>query len=264
MNQEPEQQPKSATEQSLDRRKILGLIGAGTLGVAAWVAIDPVEARHGDDDDDYDDDDHSGHGGGGDDDDDDHGLSGPQVQTSMVEIVDERYEPSRIRVATGTTVTWINRDDDDHTASAPGMETGTIREGSSGTVTFLSPGRFTYHCNFHPEMTGEIEVVGDALATLESATPEASPVPNAPDAATVKIVDFGFDPPDVTIKAGGKVTWANSGEVPHSILATEVHSEILDPGATFTWTASGSGEISYQCGLHPSMQGTVTVIDPES
>ena len=82
-------------------------------------------------------------------------------------------------------------------------------------MTFLTPGEFVYHCNFHPEMTGSIEVVGESLATPKSATPEASPTVAAD--IEVKIVDFGFDPAEITIQAGGKITWTNTGDVPHSI-----------------------------------------------
>ena len=62
-----------------------------------------------------------------DDDEDDHGLSGPVVETSSLRSW-MSATTDRIRISTGTTVSWQNRDDDDHTASAPGMETGTILE----------------------------------------------------------------------------------------------------------------------------------------
>lgn len=261
---------------SLDRRKVLGFVSAGALATSAWLISDPVLARHGSDDDDnsgrgngddYDDDDNSGHGGGedddhgsdDDDDDDDHGMQGPVVETTSVEIVDERYKPSRIRIRTGDTVTWRNLDDDDHTASAAGMETGTIHRGDSGKVRFLEPGEFIYHCNFHPEMTGSIEVVGESLATPESATPEASPIADVPSAVEVRIIDFGFDPAEIDIQSGGTVTWTNTGAVPHSIFATDVQSEVLGAGDTFVWTAGEPGAIEYMCGIHPSMTGTIRV-----
>jgi plastocyanin len=176
-----------------------------------------------------------------------------------VDIVDERYEPSRIRIHTGTTVTWHNRDNDDHSASAPGMDTGIIREGATGKVTFLEPGEFIYHCNFHPEMIGSIEVVGEPMAT-----PEASPAasPEAVAEVDVKIIDFGFEPANVTVEAGGSITWTNTGAVPHSIFSDVTKSDIIDAGGTYNWTVDKpAGTYDYQCGLHPSMTGTITVVE---
>ena len=75
------------------------------------------------------------------------------------------YKPSPLTVAKGTTVTWTNGDEITHTVTsgAPGrMDTRFAgRLGGKGAVyrhTFAEPGTYTYFCERHQSMTGEILV----------------------------------------------------------------------------------------------------------
>jgi plastocyanin len=254
---------ESSTDRILrpNRRTILG--GAAALIVAGLGASNGVLA-HGGDDDDEDDHDNSGPGGGGHDDNDDdhHGLPPEQstqvTDVTTVRIVDERFEPNNILIETGQTVTWENRDDDQHSASGRGMDTGVINPGGKGTVTFLDPGEFQYTCNFHPEMLGLVTVTGESKATPQ-ATPQASPVA-APMEMDVKIVDFAFDSDKATLAVGGTVTWTNTGQTPHTILASWATSDLLNPGDSFQHRFDTVGTFEYQCGLHPAMVGTIEVV----
>ena len=65
-------------------------------------------------------------------------------------------------IAAGTTVTIINNDSAPHTLTADdgSFDAGTIGAGESVEFTFPDAGEFTYHCNFHPSMTGKIVVTG--------------------------------------------------------------------------------------------------------
>lgn len=63
-------------------------------------------------------------------------------------------------VAVGDTVVVTNTDATPHTWTS---EDGTFDSGSIGTdesfeFTFTEAGTFSYHCNFHPSMTGQITV----------------------------------------------------------------------------------------------------------
>lgn len=78
-----------------------------------------------------------------------------------------RFEPSRLEVATGTTVVWENRDGINHTATSgePGAEDGTFdvdmpMAGTSAEHTFTEPGTFVYFCRVHESMTAEVVVTG--------------------------------------------------------------------------------------------------------
>ena len=65
-------------------------------------------------------------------------------------------------VAVGTTVTVSNTDGTPHTwtADAAGFDSGSLGQNDSFEFTFTEAGEFTYHCNFHPSMTGTIVVTG--------------------------------------------------------------------------------------------------------
>ena len=86
------------------------------------------------------------------------------AQEASVEIVDFAFTPGTIEVAAGTTVTWTNSDSAPHTATADdgSFDTGTLQPGESGSVTFDTPGTYTYVCSIHPNMTGTVVVTGGA------------------------------------------------------------------------------------------------------
>jgi plastocyanin len=78
---------------------------------------------------------------------------------ATVEIREFAFGPQEIRVAVGGSVTWVNADPQQHTATSAGnFNTGAIAPGGSATVTFETPGTFTYACSFHPFMTGTVVV----------------------------------------------------------------------------------------------------------
>lgn len=79
-----------------------------------------------------------------------------------VAIVDFDYAPDPVEVTVGGTVTWTNQDSTAHTATVSGgPDTGAIAAGSSGSITFTTPGTYDYVCQFHPgSMAGTVVVRG--------------------------------------------------------------------------------------------------------
>lgn len=73
------------------------------------------------------------------------------------------FSPDNITVKKGTTVTWTNEDDVQHDVS-PDKPTDEFKKsalfGKGGTysVTFNTPGTYTYKCTPHPFMKGTIVV----------------------------------------------------------------------------------------------------------
>ena len=74
------------------------------------------------------------------------------------------FEPARLTVKAGTTVTWLNRDDIPHTVAAKDrlFKSKVMDTDESYSFTFSTPGEYTYFCSLHPHMTGTIVVEGTA------------------------------------------------------------------------------------------------------
>lgn len=72
------------------------------------------------------------------------------------------FSPKTVVVVIGVnnTVLWRNDDSDVHSAHSniPEFDSGLLQPGMTYTHTFLRPGKFPYHCDPHPWMTGMIVV----------------------------------------------------------------------------------------------------------
>jgi plastocyanin len=73
------------------------------------------------------------------------------------------FHPAKLVVAPGTKVTFANHDQTAHTATgtgsgASGFDSGTIKAGTSATVTFRKAGTYAYICQFHAFMHGTVVV----------------------------------------------------------------------------------------------------------
>jgi amicyanin len=88
-----------------------------------------------------------------------------------------------------------------------------------------------------------------------------SPMPALAADAAVKIDNFTFDPPRLTVKAGTSVTWQNEDDIPHTIAASDktFKSKVLDTDDKFAFTFTTPGTYEYFCSLHPHMTGTIVV-----
>jgi len=77
---------------------------------------------------------------------------------------------------------------------------------------------------------------------------------------------LNFNPANVTIAKGGKVTWNNNDTLPHTVTSTIIpsgassfNSGNMIPGASFTQTFTVDGTYNYVCSYHPWMTGRVIV-----
>jgi plastocyanin len=86
-------------------------------------------------------------------------IAAPRSVT--VEIVDGQFDPRRIEVAVGGSVTWVNDDQTEHMIAftAPNV-IGSPLIGKAGSYTrsFDAPGQYRYYCTIHNEMKGEVVV----------------------------------------------------------------------------------------------------------
>lgn len=87
----------------------------------------------------------------------------------------------------------------------------------------------------------------------------------ANDKATVSIDSFQFQPKKITIKKGGVVTFTNHDAAPHTVSPAKdakfVGTGRLLKDETKTVQFNEVGTQKYLCDFHPSMQGTIVVVD---
>jgi amicyanin len=81
------------------------------------------------------------------------------------------------------------------------------------------------------------------------------------DDPTIKIANFTFDPPTLTVKAGTTVTWVNADDIPHVVSEKDgkFRSSALDTDDKFSQTFSTAGTVEYFCAIHPHMTGKIVV-----
>ena len=78
-----------------------------------------------------------------------------------VSISDLKFTPRELKVKKGDTVVWTNNDDRDHTVTADddkGFKSGNLGSGKTFKYKFDKPGRYTYHCDYHPRMKATVVV----------------------------------------------------------------------------------------------------------
>ena len=80
--------------------------------------------------------------------------------------------------------------------------------------------------------------------------------------ANVRITNFTFDPPVLTVPVGSTVTWTNDDDIVHVLKENgdTFHSGALDTGDSFSQTFTVPGTIDYFCAIHPRMTGKIVVV----
>lgn len=83
-----------------------------------------------------------------------------QQLTASVDIKDMAFVQSDITVKAGTTVVWKNMDLAVHTVTSDTevFGSGNLSLDQTFSMTFTTPGTFSYHCAIHPFMTGKVTV----------------------------------------------------------------------------------------------------------
>ena len=87
--------------------------------------------------------------------------------------------------------------------------------------------------------------------------PTSTPLPDG--AALVSIVDFGYMPGVIRVRAGQTVVWRNDGREVHDVTGDDWHSGPLEPTIEYRQTFGTPGTIQYRCTVHPDMVGTIIV-----
>jgi amicyanin len=70
------------------------------------------------------------------------------------------FNPQRLTIKTGSTVTWTNKDDIPHAIASVSalFRSKALDTDDNYSFTFTTPGTYQYFCSLHPHMTGTIVV----------------------------------------------------------------------------------------------------------
>jgi plastocyanin len=108
---------------------------------------------------------------------------------------------------------------------------------------------------------------GSSVATgaAPEAESETAPSGQARKAEKVEIVEFTYSPDPVVVQVGGKVTWRNDDNPPHTATADDgsFDTGIIETGKQKSVTFKEAGTFTYYCTVHKFMHGTVEVVEKE-
>lgn len=94
---------------------------------------------------------------------------------------------------------------------------------------------------------------------------ESEPAPSgaAQKSEKVQIVEFTYEPDPVVVQAGGKVIWQNEDTAPHTATADDgsFDTGTIEKGKLGSATFKEPGTFTYHCAIHPTMHGTVEVVE---
>lgn len=92
---------------------------------------------------------------------DDQGAQANIVEPPFQSPQQWAYDPNTVTVSVGTTATWTNTGAVAHTVTSDdgaSFDSGSLDPQATFSFTAATPGTFTYHCTFHPWMTGTLSV----------------------------------------------------------------------------------------------------------
>jgi plastocyanin len=106
---------------------------------------------------------------------------------------------------------------------------------------------------------------GEESTTEEIESTESEPAPSgeASKSEKVDIVEFTYQPDPVVVQVGGKVIWQNQDAAPHTATADDgsFDTGTIEKGKIGSETFKEAGAFTYFCEIHPTMHGTVEVVE---
>jgi plastocyanin len=109
----------------------------------------------------------------------------------------------------------------------------------------------------------ETAPAGQESGTAEATESEPAPSGEASKSEKVQIVEFSYEPDPVVVQVGGKVIWQNEDTAPHTATADDgsFDTGTIDKGKIGSATFKEAGTFTYFCEIHPTMHGTVEVVE---
>lgn len=139
-------------------------------------------------------------------------------------------------------------------AALVALSLGLVACGDSGSDSTSSGAETT------PPASEEAPEETEAMESTES---EPAPSGEASKSEKVDIVEFTYQPDPVVVAVGGKVTWQNQDTAPHTATADDgsFDTGTIEKGKIGSETFKEAGTFTYFCEIHPTMHGTVEVVE---
>jgi plastocyanin len=150
-------------------------------------------------------------------------------------------------------------------AALVALSLGLVACGSSGSDSSEPAPSVAEEVEGAGEEAGEAaeEAGEEAEEAGEEADSEAAPSGEAQKSEKVQIVEFSYEPDPVVVQAGGKVIWQNEDTAPHTATADDgsFDTGTIEKGKLGSATFKEPGTFTYHCEIHPTMHGTVEVVE---
>ena len=84
--------------------------------------------------------------------------------------------------------------------------------------------------------------------------------------STIDMENTSYQPSEIEVEVGTTVTWKNEDSFGHTVTSQDAgfDSGNIGAGEEFSHTFNQTGTFDYTCTIHPSMQGTVEVVESTS
>lgn len=111
--------------------------------------------------------------------------------------------------------------------------------------------------------SGQESTAGSTAPGGETTESEPAPSGEAAKSEKVQIVEFSYEPDPVVVQVGGKVIWQNEDTAPHTATADDgsFDTGTIEKGKLGSATFKEAGTFTYHCEIHPTMHGTVEVVE---
>lgn len=146
------------------------------------------------------------------------------------------------------------------TAALVALSLGLVACGSSGSDSSSTEAETA---SAGQESGSSESTEGETGSEGASSESEAAPSGEARKSEKVQIVEFTYEPDPVVVQVGGKVTWQNEDTAPHTATADDgsFDTGTIEKGKLGSATFKEPGTFTYHCEIHPTMHGTVEVVE---
>jgi plastocyanin len=145
------------------------------------------------------------------------------------------------------------------TTTTTGNDTKAVHNAST-TTTFS-----TLETGPSTSLLQDTTTIQPSETTTTKASSGTTTTRGGPKTIEVDIKSFAFDPKTIAITKGDTVVWTNMDAAPHRVISdigsvkTELDSQTLAKGDTYSHTFSELGTYAYHCSIHTSMKGEIIV-----